>query len=143
MRDHINPGPLAALAGRIGQDGRLPDDIDTTDLVAVVLARSTPAGVYLTPGARGDLPKDHPAHRAMDRLTWDWGRDTFPLAEVSQPTPQDLRTCPHYWTSGPGRAQAERTPCGHAGGHRLTDHCPACEASNRAPQTPPVPQPGH
>ncbi|MFY7068933.1 hypothetical protein ACOQFV_24010 [Nocardiopsis changdeensis] len=117
---------LADLADRIGPDGRLPDDIDTSDLVHQVLARRTPAGVYLTQGARTDLPPAHPARRSAHTLAWDWGRDPYPPAPASAPTPQDLRTWPHYWTTGPGRAVAARGACAHPGTRRPR-LCPVCE----------------
>ncbi|WP_435108022.1 hypothetical protein [Nocardiopsis synnemataformans] len=124
---------LNAMAERIGHDGRLPDDADATALVDTVLARHTPAGVYLTQGGRWELPSDHPAHRATHRPAWDWGMDAYPLEEISAPTPQDLRTCPGYWIQGPGHELASRTPCGHQDGYRLTNSCHACEDANEAP----------
>ncbi|MUL39613.1 hypothetical protein FZ103_00190 [Streptomonospora sp. PA3] len=43
-------------------------------------------------------------------------------------TPADIAADPEYWIAGPGRVLAEATPCGHPGGYRLTDSCPACDA---------------
>ena len=129
---NLRYGPLDAVADRIGHDGRLPEDTDSTDLVNAVLARSTPAGVYLTQGARWLLPEDHPVRRVMYRPGWDWGRDAYPSLQAWAPTPQNLRTCPVYWINGPGRDLAARTLCGHEGGYRLTNSCLACEEANEA-----------
>ncbi|MEU0237739.1 hypothetical protein ABZ234_08605 [Nocardiopsis sp. NPDC006198] len=123
---------LATASDRIGHDGRLPEDASTADLVRAVLARPTPAGVYLTPAGRWALPGDHPAHRHLHRPGWDWGMDAHPVGEAATPTPQSLRTCPQYWIHGPGHDAASRTPCGH-GEYRLTNSCPDCEDANEAP----------
>ncbi|WP_280381395.1 hypothetical protein [Nocardia wallacei] len=51
---------------------------------------------------------------------------TPPADVLARPiTLADLKAYPDYFISGPGRALAGRTDCGH--GYYLTDSCPCCD----------------